>query len=30
MNKIVITVPEEAEGARLDKFLSESIDYLTR
>ena len=30
MNKIVITVPEEAEGARLDKFLAESIDYLTR
>ena len=30
MNKIVITVPEEAEGARLDKFLAKSIDYLTR
>lgn len=30
MNKIVITVPEEAEGTRADKFLSESIDYLTR
>ena len=30
MNKIVITVSEEAEGMRLDKFLSESIDYLTR
>ena len=30
MNKIVITVPEEADGARLDKFLAESIDYLTR
>ena len=30
MNKIVITVSEEAEGMRLDKFLAESIDYLTR
>ncbi len=30
MNKIVITVPEEGEGARADKFLAESIDHLTR
>lgn len=30
MNKIVITVPEEADGARIDKFLAEAIDYLTR
>ena len=30
MNKIVVTVPEEAEGTRVDKFLAESIDYLTR
>ena len=30
MNKIVVTVPEEAEGTRADKFLAESIDYLTR
>ena len=30
MNKIVITVPEEADGARADKFLADSIDYLTR
>ncbi len=30
MNKIVITVPEEADGTRADKFLAESIDYLTR
>ena len=30
MNKIVITVPEEADGARVDKFLAEAIDYLTR
>ncbi len=30
MNKIVITVPEEADGARIDKFLAEAIDHLTR
>lgn len=30
MNKIVITVPEDAEGLRIDKFLSDAIDYLTR
>lgn len=30
MNKIVITVPEEADGSRADKFLAESIDHLTR
>ena len=30
MNKIVITVPEEADGARADKFLADAIDYLTR
>ena len=30
MNKIVITVPEEADGARADKFLAEAIDHLTR
>ncbi len=30
MNKIVITVPEEFDGTRADKFLAESIDYLTR
>lgn len=30
MNKIVISVPEEYDGIRIDKFLAESIDYLTR
>ena len=30
MNKIVITVPEEVDGARADKFLAEAIDHLTR
>lgn len=30
MNKIVITVPEDADGTRADKFLAESIDHLTR
>ena len=30
MNKIVITVPEDADGARADKFLAEAIDHLTR
>lgn len=30
MNKIVITVPEESDGARADKFLADAIDYLTR
>lgn len=30
MNEIVVTVPEEFDGVRVDKFLSESIDYLTR
>lgn len=30
MTKIVITVPEEADGARADKFLAEAIDHLTR
>ena len=30
MNKIVITVPEEFDGTRADKFLAESIDHLTR
>ena len=30
MNKIVITVPEEFDGARADKFLAEAIDHLTR
>lgn len=30
MNKIVLTVPEEWEGMRVDKFLAENIDYLTR
>lgn len=30
MNEIVVTVPEEFDGIRVDKFLSESIDYLTR
>ena len=30
MNKIVITVPEEADGTRADKFLADAIDYLTR
>ena len=30
MIKIVITVPEEADGARADKFLADAIDYLTR
>lgn len=30
MNKIVITVQEEADGTRADKFLAEAIDHLTR
>lgn len=30
MNKIVLSVLEEADGVRLDKFLSDNIDYLTR
>ena len=30
MNKIVITVPEDSDGARADKFLAEAIDHLTR
>lgn len=30
MNKIVLSVPEEADGVRLDKFLSDNIDCLTR
>ncbi len=30
MNKIVVTVPEEADGIRADKFLAEAIDHLTR
>lgn len=30
MNKIVLSVPEEAEGVRLDRFLADSVDYLTR
>ena len=30
MNKIVITVPEEFDGTRADKFLAEAIDQLTR
>ena len=30
MNKIVITVPEDSDGMRIDKFLAEAIDYLTR
>ncbi len=30
MNEIIVTVPEEHDGIRIDKFLSESIDYLTR
>lgn len=30
MNEIIVTVPEEYDGIRIDKFLSESIDYLTR
>lgn len=30
MNKIVITVPEEFDGTRADKFLAEAIDHLTR
>ncbi len=30
MNKIVITVPEDGDGARADKFLAENIDHLTR
>ena len=30
MNKIVITVPEDADGTRADKFLAEAIDHLTR
>ncbi len=30
MNKIVVSVPEEYDGIRIDKFLAENIDYLTR
>ncbi len=30
MNRVVLTVPDEAEGERADQFLSESIDYMTR
>ena len=30
MNKIVITVPEEFDSTRADKFLAEAIDHLTR
>ncbi len=30
MNKIVVTVPEEFDDIRVDKFLSEAIDHLTR
>ena len=30
MNKIVLSVPEEADGVRLDRFLADSVDYLTR
>ena len=30
MNKIVITVPEDSDGIRIDKFLAEAIDHLTR
>lgn len=30
MNKIVVTVPEESDGTRADKFLAEAIDHLTR
>ena len=30
MNKIVVTVPEEFDGTRADKFLAEAIDHLTR
>ena len=30
MNKIVISVPEEYDGIRIDKFLAENIDYLSR
>ena len=30
MNKIVITVPEEFDGTRADKFLAKAIDHLTR
>lgn len=30
MNKIVVTVPEDADNLRADKFLAEAIDHLTR
>ncbi len=30
MNKIVVTVPEEFDGIRADKYLAEAIDHLTR
>ncbi len=30
MNKIILTVTEESEGMRADKFLAENIDHLTR
>ncbi|HNW05192.1 MAG TPA: RluA family pseudouridine synthase [Oscillospiraceae bacterium] len=30
MDKIVLTVPEEFDGERADRFLSDSIDYLSR
>ncbi len=30
MNKIIVTVPEEFDGTRADKFLAEAIDHLTR
>lgn len=30
MNKIVLTVDEDSDGIRADKFLTENIDYLTR
>ncbi len=30
MNRIVLTVPDKAEGARVDKFLTENIDHFTR
>lgn len=30
MNKIVVTVPEDSDNLRADKFLAEAIDHLTR
>ncbi|HPR39457.1 MAG TPA: RluA family pseudouridine synthase [Oscillospiraceae bacterium] len=30
MNKIVLTVPEESDGERADRFLSDNIDYMSR